>query len=77
MGARLVGSDTDTSGRHPVRLIISKSKDKTPALLNEIKRKGYNPEYKILSGSKNAARSASKEKWDVILADYKPSDDKL
>jgi len=58
-------------------LIIEKSKSKIPALLNEIKRKGYNPEYKVVSSPNSAAKSASKEKWDVILADYKTSGDRL
>jgi len=58
-------------------LIIEKSKSKASALINGIKRKGYEPEYKIVGSSKSAARSVSKEKWDVILTDYKLSDDSL
>ncbi len=58
-------------------LIIAKSKNKIQTLLNEIKRKGYDPEYKIVSGYKSAAESAGKEKWDVIMADYKQYDEKL
>ncbi len=58
-------------------LIIEKSKSKASALINAIKSKGYEPEYKIVSSSKSAARSVSKEKWDVVLTDYKLSDDNL
>ena len=53
-------------------LIIEKSKENTLIILNEIKSRGYNTNYKIVDTCKSLIESASKDEWNVILGGYNP-----
>ncbi len=53
-------------------LLIEKSKENIHIILNEIKRSGYNPNYKIVDNCKSLIESANKDEWDVILGGYAP-----
>ncbi|NQT67310.1 MAG: diguanylate cyclase [Actinobacteria bacterium] len=59
-----------------IRILLNvDSEDDALLFLNKIKRKGYNPKYKIVKTYKDVSDAIIEDKWDVILADYNLSSD--
>ena len=59
-----------------IRILLNLDSENDALLfLNKIKRKGYNPKYKIVKTYKDVYDAIIENKWDVILADYKLSSD--
>lgn len=59
-----------------IRILLNVDSENDALLfLNKIKRKGYNPKYKIVKTCKDVSDAIGKDKWDVMLADYKLSSD--
>jgi len=59
-----------------IRMLLNVDSENDALLfLNKIKSKGYNPKYKIVKTYKDVSDAIIKNKWDVILTDYKLSSD--
>ncbi|MFZ3106706.1 MAG: response regulator, partial [Candidatus Hydromicrobium sp.] len=59
-----------------IRILLNVDSENDALLfLNKIKSKGYNTKYKIVKTYKDVSDAISKDKWDVVLADYKLSCD--
>ncbi len=51
-------------------LILEDSLDDTLLLIRELKKGGYEPDYKMIETEEDMKKSLSEEDWDLILSDY-------
>jgi len=59
-----------TSPRRLRVLIVEDSEDDAELLLIEIRRAGYEPEYRLVQTRDDMSAALDQQGWDVILSDY-------